>query len=249
MGYMNGQILRVPVIIRKPVIKKVPVRKDLNFLATAVADEIYNENKKHKKLKFDGQTALYNGIIKLVYKNAYSYSNYKSDFNDLTQSCLHRIWQKLHKFDANRATFSTWAWKVCRNVLNGDYLKKKKIYDGLDSNGDERFNSIVEEEGDIHLQDEIKHVVEKLYSMYPKQSIIVEAMFGDTREVNYTVPDRFCIAEIARRANRIKMEKLNMSESDWNSYIQENPREEIQYMNCYVFNRDHIVPVFKKHFK
>jgi RNA polymerase sigma factor (sigma-70 family) len=244
------KMIRVPVmVVRKPINKRSPVRKDLNFLATAVADDVYSGNKKYKKLKFDGQTALYDGIIKLVYKNAFSYANHRSDFDDLTQSCLTRIWEKLYSFDMNKASFSTWAWKVCKNVLNGDYLKKKKIYDPLDGNGEERYNTIEGKDTNEHLSDAIKHVVRDIHSRFPKHSIIIDAMFGGGSVGNYNLPDRFCIAEIARRANSIKRKKLEMNEDAWERYVVENPKEEIHYMNCYIFHREHILPIFKKHFK
>ena len=128
-------------------------------------------------------------------------------------------------------------------------MRRRGLQRSFNRGREERYNTIEGRDTSEHLSDAIKHVVKEVHSKFPKNSIIIDAMFGDSRLGDYNLPDSFCIAEISRRANNIKRKKLEMNENMWDRYISDNPKEEIHYMNCYIFHREHILPIFKKHFK
>lgn len=56
------------------------------------------------------------------------------DASDISQEVFIKVWKNIKKFDADKASFKTWLFKITRNTVT-DYLRKRKniVFSELDS--------------------------------------------------------------------------------------------------------------------
>jgi len=192
----RSPLRRNPVVERIPILGRSPISRE--YLAAAVAT-----NKAHPVQKrMDMPDKLYNGIRKLVYQRANSYAiNSRDEVDDLAQSCLFHIWERIHKYDPSRGAFSTFIWHICRSVLNGNYSNDQKHIKNLDSSGDEALeNASLDDNNHCSVRGQIKDAIVFLFDEYPNMEDVLSAMFM-SRD-NPIINEKIVIAQIARDTGR-----------------------------------------------
>lgn len=148
------------------------------------------------------ERALYDSIIRMVIGIANGYAvNSVDDADDLVQECMKRIMTNLHKYDCDKAKFSTWAHRVSRSVCDRKYLtsaKIKKTFVRMSETWDaperERVTSSL-------ACGEVVEVIKELFEKYPKKAHILQAMFGNPYADDYIMPDSIDVSDAARKAN------------------------------------------------
>jgi hypothetical protein len=155
----------------------------------------------HKSSAYIGD-AFYESINKLVWKlaNKYAITCKLDDVKDLGGICFNRIVKMLHKYDP-KYEFSTWVWTVCENILRHQCEKTKRYIDVFQPVDDDT-NLIGKKEGDSFLFAEMVSAIDDLKEEFPAWEGFLTALFGNTKEAGYCMPDAVCIAKSARVAGR-----------------------------------------------
>lgn len=142
--------------------------------------------------------ALHESIDKMVGMLASKYSITCIDQeHDLRQECWKRIWSKLDTFDANKAKFTTWAWRVCSSVLSREYRRSQKHKERLTHQPDENIERNPSEDThyDTILAMEFSDAVRELSQKYPKWREFLYALLGNP-DTGF-VPGKLCVAHAA----------------------------------------------------
>ena len=174
-------------------VERVPVTQEY-MVEVLVADKPHPQKELFER-------ALYDSIIRMVIGIANSYAvNSIDTSDDLVQECMRRIMTKLHKFDKNKAKFSTWSYRVCKSVLNRKYKQGSKykstfvgMAEGWDAPESERVTSAV-------LGSEITQALKELFDENPKNKHILSAIFGNPDSEQFVIPDSIDISHAAEKA-------------------------------------------------
>jgi RNA polymerase sigma factor (sigma-70 family) len=92
-----------------------------------------------------------------------------TDFDDVVQEVLLKIWKNLNKFEVSpdRARFRTWLSTIIRNTVI-DYIRRKKSYAKRTEQAIEQFN----EKAEIISQSDFENVVKKEWEEYITQTAL-----------------------------------------------------------------------------
>ena len=174
---------------------RFPVTQE--FMVSAIVAERNGEAPPHPARQYFAD-ALCKSIERMVGMLASRYSTTCIEHQeDLAQECFQRIWKKLHTYDSKRAKFSTWAWRLCSNVLNREYRRSQKLTSHLVSHPDEDMERKPAEEthyGAI-LSCEFADAVRELGEKYPEWKTFVYALLGNPEDK--TIPGGVCVAHAA----------------------------------------------------
>lgn len=168
------------------------------FMVQALVAERNGEGCNHPAKEYF-KAALYESIHRMVGMLASKYSITCIDQeNDLAQECWIRIWDKLDNFDASRGKFTTWAWGVCRSVLNRQYRRSQKLKDHISHQPDENIerNSSKDVHYDSMLELDYAEAVRALGKKYPKWKSFIYALLGNP-DTGF-VPGTVCVTHAAR---------------------------------------------------
>lgn len=177
---------------------RFPVTQE--FMVSVIVAERKGELPPHPAKQYFAD-ALHQSIERMIGKIASKYAiSCVESHDDLAQDCFSRIWKKLHKFDANRAKFSTWSWKLCVNLLNRKYRRsqrRKKMesiqpFEEVERKGSENKHY------DSVLSLEFSNAVRQLRSKYPKWTSFIYALLGDPDKG--IIPSGICVARAATTA-------------------------------------------------
>ena len=183
-------------------------------MAVAIAKDMSGKEILSTKDRNKISQALYDSIYKMVFQLANRYSVTCPDgVEDLAQDCMYRITSQLFRFDPNVAKFTTWAWWVCRSVLNKKYqvgkrLKNIVIGEGclINQNGESMFENMPEKspEGVQHhdcpgmLAVEMMDAIRALMVKYPQRKTLIAELFGDPDSDGFVMQSQVSIIDAAR---------------------------------------------------
>ncbi len=130
-----------------------------------------------------------------------------SDFDDVVQEVLIKIWKNLKKFEVapDRARFRTWLSTLIRNTVI-DYIRSKKSYERKTEKAIEEFNNSAH----IISQSEFDEIVKNEWEQYITQTAlenIRKHFSGDAISVFEMSLDDVSIDEIAK-AHNIKYDSV-----------------------------------------
>jgi RNA polymerase sigma factor (sigma-70 family) len=165
-------------------VKRVPVTQE--FLATSIAADAKGDEVQHPARDCFTE-ALFNSIHDMVYKLADTYRvTCHEEIDDLAQDCFCRIVKVLPRFNPKQAKFTTWAWHVCKSVLNSKYrrnIKRMKDmvrpYEGFEAEEVECDNTVFK----IDFADALRDLREA----YPERTGLIHEIFGNPDDGNFVV--------------------------------------------------------------
>ena len=177
--YLDDKRLRQFTLNEHPERQRTPITQE--FMVQAIIEERKGESPPHPAREHF-EEALYSSIERMVgmLSSKYSVTCIDQEY-DLSQECFLRIWKKLDKFDAEKAKFTTWAWRVCTSVLNRQYRKSQKLREHITHQADEdieRKSSGCEHDSEM-LAIEYSQAIRDLGEKYPKWKDFIYALMGN----------------------------------------------------------------------
>ncbi len=164
--------------VRYPVLEfnRFPVSQE------TIAAFVGSGREASNRLESEFRQELHQCISAMVHGLAFKYAvNCRLDEpGDMVQDCWVRIMEKIHTYTPARARFTTWAYHVCKSVLNRSYRKGKRyherytdmpdgIADNQMANDDSRAAS---------LGSDVRNAVRELLNLYPARSGVIVALLG-----------------------------------------------------------------------
>lgn len=189
---LSDRIVRVVERTRFPVTQE--------FMVAAIVAERRGESPPHPAKQYFAD-ALHQSIERMIGMIASKYTiSCVESHDDLAQDCFSRIWRKLDKFDAGRAKFSTWSWKLCANLLNRKYRRsqKRKKRESIEPFEEVERKGFEDKHYDSILSREFSNVVRQLRNKYPKWESFICALLGDPDRG--IIPRGICVARAATTA-------------------------------------------------
>lgn len=117
---------------------------------------------------------VYEHYLPFVYKFVYFRLNSREDAEDLTEKIFFKVWQAMHKYDPEKASFKTWLFTITRRTLIDFYRTHKVSYELK-----EAFQIGVEdstkEEIDTHLA--MEKIIPVLKSLPEEQAEVITLRF------------------------------------------------------------------------
>jgi RNA polymerase sigma factor (sigma-70 family) len=102
---------------------RVPVTKE--YLAMAISGKL-NSRFSVEIPQNACMDSLYLSVEAMVYKLAKEYSiTSNDDIQDLVSECTKKVFKVIKKYDASKARFTTWCYRVCQNQLRTRYGENK----------------------------------------------------------------------------------------------------------------------------
>lgn len=168
-------------------------------------------------------------VHNMVYKLAHRYSvTCRMDVDDLAQSCMKRIIERLGDYDSGIAKFTTWAWRVCGSVLNSEYGRQdgwnknvckwsdcEDVSDFMESKQKPSMSGLV--------RMDIMETVNALIERYPKRKGMILAFFGHPEREPFCFPHKVMVREAAEEMG-------------------------VTYAAAHVFYSEVVVPFFRRRF-
>lgn len=203
MSMEESPVVRIPLVERHPVILRVPVKRNHVISVMTQSYICTNPGCRCAEARPHFQQAFYDSIYKLVFKiaNKYIVTCPHHTVPDLAQMCLDRILAKLDLFEPDKSQFSTWAWTVCKNLLNRTYdddTRETSVFVPIEP----AHENIGRWDHTSILHNEMVEAIRLLRQQNPEWHDVITAMFGDDTEQDFSLPDGFCIAKIARATGR-----------------------------------------------
>jgi hypothetical protein len=178
------------LILRKPVIHRVPINKRL--LAEKIGKKTACEKEKNLYI-----IAIRKLIENCVRKYAHMDEHNKEDqFNDLVQDLHHHIVSGLHYYNAEKANITTWIYVCAKNYFvnkNGEKFKRKGMFAKEESELDIRIDN-----KDNALKVDFRDAVIELFKKNPKQKKFLTEFFGNPFKEDYVYFYRSNLKEIQR---------------------------------------------------
>lgn len=210
-GIRTAGVVATRVVEIRPIDIKSMTQEQM---AVAIAKDMSGKEKLNTKDRNQMSQALYDSIYKMVFQLANRYSVTCPDgVEDLAQDCMYRITSQLFRFDPKVAKFTTWAWWVCRSVLNKKYqvgkrLKNIVVGEGclINQNGESMFENMPEKspEGVQHhdcpgmLAVEMMDAIRALMQKYPKRKNLIVELFGNPDSEDFVMQSQVSIIEAAK---------------------------------------------------
>lgn len=205
---------------------RVPVTKE--YLAMAISGKL-NSRFSVGIPQNACMDSLYLSVEAMVYMLAKNYSiTSKDDIQDLVSECTKKVFKVIKNYDASKARFTTWCYRVCQNQLRTKYGECKGVNAlviGMPDHEDddrpiEPFRSY--EMGlSADFRDALSYIKSKSNS---RGRQIVNELFGfDKESGEYLLPERMNFAEASRN---LRMSSASISQ----------------------FYRDNVIPVLSDRF-
>jgi hypothetical protein len=120
------------------------------------------------------------------------------EIEDLEQECFKRIFKKLSMYDASKSQFTTWASRVCVNLLNGNYRKSKKHQDRFVAVDMSTLRSPLKGDNENERHDMLQ-AIEDLFELYPQWVLFLSALFGGRpSEKGFDMPMKLSVRKACR---------------------------------------------------
>ncbi len=125
-------------------------------------DLINSEEKLIKKAQKGEKEAfglLYDKYIDQIYRFVYLKTNNKQDSEDLSQQIFLNAWENIKNYQPKGFPFSSWLYKIARNLIV-DYYRTKKVNLDLEDASEKEYDFF--SKGDLELDLETKIEIEKV---------------------------------------------------------------------------------------
>jgi DNA-directed RNA polymerase specialized sigma24 family protein len=178
------------------MMKRVPVTQE--YMAMCVQQMRRGETVEHPAAGSFAEE-LGSSIAKMIHGMANKYQlNSRDEETDLFQDCMQRLWKGIDTYDAGRAKFTTWAWMMCKTVLNARYnkdvtFKQRVSYvekDVLEQAPDKSMS-------EPFLNEDYMSAVRMLASRHEKWKPFIFSLLGD---MEGNLPERISVAQAARQS-------------------------------------------------
>lgn len=198
--------------------KLLPGGPSQEEIAVAVALDMSGKKPLSPWDRREYNTALYLAIKNMLWMRGKKYEPTcpQETIEDLVQECMYKILKKLHSFNPEKGSFTTWVWYVCDSTLNRRYRSGQRlrsrvvlasdilILDEDDSDKDTAAERMIyrrephETECPGIMSSEIMDAVRELAGKYPKQQPLIFEMFGNPDSDDFVMRSQVSVSESAK---------------------------------------------------
>lgn len=120
---------------------------------------------------------LYDAYIKKIYNYIYYRVQHKETAEDLTSHCFMKALENISKFDEKKGTFSSWLYKIAKNLIADHFRTFKKIAD-IEDIWDLSGNEDIEIDADTRMKvEKVKNYLQKLKPAH--REIVIMRLWDD----------------------------------------------------------------------
>jgi len=138
--------------------------------------------------------------------------------DDLVQECVYKILKKLHGFNPEKGSFTTWVWYVCDSTLNRRYRAGQRakrrvvlasdilnpVSGGTGDGSNEPIEQAMYREGHIEkecpgiMASEIADAIRELAGRHPQHQLLIYEMFGNPDSDDFVMRSHISVSESAK---------------------------------------------------